>query len=442
MNIFEAVQFLSDEAKKSTTAFDIVAGHSKSEGVSVFQGKVQNTEIFESVGVGIRAFCGAKPGYAYTERLTESALMQTLKDALQHTKLTKDLPISLPHPENHAFRREHYNPHLKDVSLSQMTDLALDIEKRCYALSADVKNVPYLGCQKSESQMIFANSNGVYFESVGNGIGAGAGLVAERNGSRKMGSFDQDKERIEDISAEKIAQKSVERALELLEPQKIVSGKMPVVISERVAGQLLGMYASSFIAEQVQKGQSRLQGKLGQKIAGANLTLLSDPTREDLPGVKTYDAEGTYADTVTVVRDGVLSEFLYNLETAAVEGKKSNGCAARSYGGKVGTAFSNLVVLPGEKTTAELLRLFPCCLLVVKLEGNSGCSAISGDMSIGVQGLYAENGEVLHPVEGATLSANFIDLLETLVAIGSEYPDAFSGLQVPALAFPEISVSN
>ena len=63
-------------------------------------------------------------------------------------------------------------------------------------------------------------------------------------------------------------------------------------------------------------------------------------------------------------------------------------------------------------------------------------------MSIGVQGMYAENGKVLHPVEGATLSANFIDLLETLVAISSEYPDAYTSLQVPALAFPEISVSN
>ena len=71
MNISEAVQFLAEEAKKSATAFDIIGGHSKSEGVSVFQGKVQNTEISESVGVGIRAFKGVKPGYAYTERLTE-----------------------------------------------------------------------------------------------------------------------------------------------------------------------------------------------------------------------------------------------------------------------------------------------------------------------------------------------------------------------------------
>ncbi len=442
MNISEAVEFLADEAKKVATSFDIVAGHSKSEGVSVFKGKVQNTEISESVGVGIRAFKKANPGYAYTERLTESALRQTLADALVHTSLTNPMPIELPHPENRPLRKLPYNPALADVSLSDMASLSMDIESRCLALSNEVTNVPYLGAQKEESHVVFLNSNGVRFERRESGIGAGAGVVAERGASKKLGGYDQNALSFEELSAEKIARKSVERARELLSPSKIKSGKMPVVLSERVAGQVLGMYAANFFAERVQKGQSRLQGKLGQKIAGAGFTLLSDPTREDLPGVRTFDSEGTFADKLTVVRDGVLEEFLYNLETASEEHRKSNGCAARSYAGKVGTAFSNLVVLPGKLTTAELLKLFPRALLVLRLEGNSGCSAVSGEMSIGVQGMFAENGQILHPVEGATLSANFIDLLETLVAVGSEYPDAYTSLVVPALAFPEISVSN
>ncbi len=442
MNITEAVQFLAEEARKSATAFDIVGGHSKSEGVSVFQGKVQNTEISESVGIGIRAFRGENPGYAYTERLTENALRQTLKDALSHTQFTQPLPIELPKPESHPMRKEHFQPELSNVTLSQMADLSVEIERRCFESSETVTNVPYLGCSKGENHSIFANSNGVYFENRGNGIGAGAGVVAERDGSKKMGTYDMEVLDLKDLSAERIAKKAVTRALELLNPSKIESGKMPVVFSERVAGQVLGMYASSFFAEQVQKGQSRLQHQMGKQIAGAKLTLLSDPTREDLPGVRTYDSEGTFAEKVTVVEDGVLSDFLYNLDSARIDGKKSNGAAARSYGGKVGTAFSNLVVLPGRHSTAELLKLFPRCLLVVRLEGNSGCSAISGDMSIGVQGLYVENGQVLHPVEGATLSANFVDLLKSLVAIGKDYPESWSALQVPALAFPEIALAN
>lgn len=442
MNISEAVRFLSDEAKKSATAFDILAGYSKSEGVSVFQGKVQNTEISETVGIGIRAFHGENPGYAYTERLTEDALRQTLKDALSHTEFTHPLSIELPKPSAKPQRKIPYNPETLDIPISKLADVALEIEKRCFEISPEVKNVPYLGAQKDVYHSVFANSNGCLIERKESGICAGAGVVAERGNSKKLGGYDQDVLTLAELSPELIAQKSVERARELLEPSKIPNGKMPIVLSERVAGQILGMYSSSFFASQVQKGQSRLQGKLGTCIAGEKLTLLSDPTREDLPGVRTFDGEGTFADKVFVVRDGILSEFLYNLESAAEEGRESNGSAARSYVGKVGTSFSNLVVLPGEKTTAELLKLFPRCLLVLQLEGNTGCSAVSGEMSIGVQGMYVENGSPVQPVEGATISTNFFELLETLVGIGCEYPEGRTALQVPALAFPSVSISN
>jgi PmbA protein len=88
------------------------------------------------------------------------------------------------------------------------------------------------------------------------------------------------------------------------------------------------------------------------------------------------------------------------------------------------------------------MALFPRSLFITKLEGGSGCNAVSGELSIGAQGFYCENGEVIHPVEGLTLSTNFFDLLKNIVAVGSEYDDRYSTIQVPALAVSSISVSN
>ena len=442
MNINDAVSFLSAEAKKCTTAFDVIAGHSKSEGVSVFQGKVQNTEISESVGIGVRVFNGEKPGYAYTEHLAEDSIRQTLKDALSHTAFTKAIPIELPRPSEYRKLRMPYNEELSKVTLAQMADLSLEIEKKAFALSSKIENIPYLGAGKEESIVVFENSNGVHFENRRNGISAGAGVLAVSGESKKLGAYDKSGLSFSLLSADEIASKAVSRALELLSPSKIDSGKMPVVFSERVAGSLVAMYASSFYAEQVQKGQSRLQGKLGAQIADKCFSLSSDPFREDLPGVKTIDSEGVVAKQINLVQNGKLEDFLYNLETAQIDKRTSNGSAARSYSGKVGTSFSNLIVAPGSQKTEELLKLFPKCFFVVHLDGNSGCSAISGEMSIGAQGLYVENGKIMHPVEGVTLSANFFDLLQSLVAVGNEYPDAYTSIQVPALAFPEIALSN
>lgn len=442
MNLDDAVSFISDSAAKSADAFDVIAGHSRSEGVSVFKGKVQNTEISESVGVGIRVFKNSHPGYAYTERFTEDALSQTVRDALSHCVFTKDIPIELPRPQELRKFAPHYSAEIEKLGLPEMTAMCLDIEKATFAASPEVENVPYLGADKSEGRVIVANGNGLRYESHFNSASAGVGAVALRDGIRKLGVCDRSGRDWNAFDAKKIADTAVSRARELLSPSKIESGKIPVVFSNRVSGSIVSMYSSAFFAEQVQKGQSRLQGLLGKSIATRGFSLVNDPFREDLPGASAFDGEGVPTERVSLVKDGILQSYLYNLETAAREGRKSNGSASRNYSGKVSTGFSNLVVLPGERTTEELLKLFPRCLYVVNLEGNSGCSAISGELNIGAQGIWYENGTPVHAAEGVTLSANFFDLLKLVAAVGSEYNDSYSSIKVPAFAVAEIAVSN
>ena len=113
----------------------------------------------------------------------------------------------------------------------------------------------------------------------------------------------------------------------------------------------------------------------------------------------------------------------------------------RGFGSRMSTAFFNLLVPAGDKTTAELLKLFPKCLLVARLEGNSGCNSVSGELSIGAHGFWCENGVIQHPVDGVTLSGNFFDIIQNIVAVGNEYYSAFSTYKVPALAVSNLAVS-
>ncbi|MDR1759751.1 MAG: TldD/PmbA family protein [Fibrobacter sp.] len=442
LKITEAVSHLAALAGKQADAFDIVGGSSSSEGVSVFQGRLQNTEVSESVGVGIRIFKNGKPGYAHTERLTPEALALTLKDALSHTEFTEELPISLPKPATLPPLKELYNPELDHVSLETMKDFCIEAEKLAFESSPEVENIPYLGADKGKSLFIIANSEGVFYENRTNHIAVGLGAVAARGGDKKIGYYQQAGLDFSKFSASLLGGKAVEHATELLGAGPVPGGNLPVVFSERVAGSLVSMFSSSFLASAVQKGFSRLEGKLGKSIAASGFSLTDDPFREDLPGSQAFDSEGTLSQKIELVRDGVLTDYLYNLESALRAGAESNGCAVRSYSGKVETAFSNLIVAPGELPTSELLKLFPRCLFVVKLEGNSGCSAVSGEISIGAQGFLYENGNAVQAAEGFTLSTNFFDLLQNLVAVGSEYNEFFSSVKVPALAVSEIAVSS
>lgn len=442
MDIRTAVDHLASLAGASAASqFDILAGASRSQGVSVFQGKVQNTEISESVGIGIRVFRGDRPGYAFTERFTAEALAQTLADALSHCEFTEALPIALPGAQKLGGALPTFNKDLENLGLDTLARTCLDIENATRACSPEIENIPYLGADLTHGLTIFANHRGLFHEQRSNAFSIGVGAVASRGETKKMGVYNKGGRDFTKVDTAQIGTMAAQRAVELLGARPITSGPMPVVFSERVAGSLLGMFLPAFYADNAQKGQSRLQGRLGQNIAASCFHLKSDPTRPDLPGSELLDGEGVVPEVLEVVKEGRLCSLLYNLESAAREKRASTGNASRGYSGKVGTAFNNCIVAPGSLSSEALLGLYPRCLLIVKLEGGSGCSAVSGEISIGAQGFLCENGVPVHAVDGITLSSNLFDLLPAIDAVGNAYNDQFSSIRVPALAVQEMSVS-
>ena len=441
MNIIDAVSCMCDLAKSEAEQFDIIASTSHSEGLSVFQGQVQNTEISDSVGLGIRVIKGGRPGYAHTERLTKEAIAQTIKDAVCHTQWTEKVDIELPAPVKIPDDNPNYNPALESLTLADVKDFCIELEKETFARSAEIKNIPYLGADLNRDFSIVANHKGLFYTDKSNSVSVGAGAVAVRDGVSKLGNFVKSSRDWSEISMAEIADKAAAYATELFGAKKIEGGKIPVVFSERISGRIMSMYASPFVAESMQKGTSRLAGKLGAQIASDKLSLVSDPLGANFSHKMYFDSEGSLTRRVDVVKDGVFNEALYNLETAAKDGCASTGNGARDFGSKMSTAFWNMLVPAGNATTADLLKIFPKCLLVARLEGGSGCSSVSGELSIGAHGFWCENGVIQHPVDGVTLSGNFFDIIQNIVGIGNEYYNPFSSVKVPALAVSELAVS-
>jgi PmbA protein len=298
-----------------------------------------------------------------------------------------------------------------------------------------------LGAEIQSSTTIFANSKGVFFEDKRNDFGIGVGAVAERNGVVKMGWYSKSGRDFSIVSAEQISKKTVQRARELLSPKRVAGGSLPVIFSKRISAGMLSIYLSSFYAENAQKGLSRLSNSIGAKIANENFSLSSEPLMPALSGSVVMDCEGILTERLSVVERGEFKSFLYNLESASKEKRKSTGHGARGFSGKASTSFINAVVPTGNLSKEEMLALFPKCFFITHLEGSSGCDSVSGEISIGVQGFYCENGAMLHAADNITISANFFDLLKNIVGVGNEYSDSFSSVKVPSLAISEMAVS-
>ena len=79
---------------------------------------------------------------------------------------------------------------------------------------------------------------------------------------------------------------------------------------------------------------------------------------------------------------------------------------------------------------------------MTQLEGQAGCSPISGDISIGVQGFLYENGRIIQPVENVTLAGNFFEILFNIIGTGDIYQPEITHCFFPALLIDGLSISG
>ncbi len=444
MKLEDALDIICDEAKKQgAEQYDALAGESESLGLELFEGKVKNTEISNSRGIGIRLFKNGRPGYAFTERMTREAILQTVTDAISHTRLTDSVNIDLPEAKQlPSIDLNEYNTELEHIDLEKMKILGLEMEAIALKGDARVENVPYLGAGRSSGSGMIQNSKGVRYYSRHNSISAGIGVVSKEGEQKKMGVYSRGGRSFDIFDAKEMARLAVERSVELLGAKPLSSEELPIVFSNRCSSQIFGMFGSAFYAESVQKGQSRLVDKLNQSIAFEGLTIINDCHRPDLPGSRLFDSEGVLTLPFNVVENGVLHSYLYNLEAAKKEGREPTGNGSRGYSGHAGTAFSNFIVNKGSDSLEELLAKHPRCFLIVKLEGSSGCSSTSGEISIGAQGFLCEQGKIVSPVDRVTISGNFFDLIKKIEGFSDSYFDSFSSMKVPDFLVSSMYVSG
>ncbi|AFM14352.1 TldD/PmbA family protein [Turneriella parva] len=442
MNIQSAITTLAELAAASKAqAFDIVGYDSFSESVEVFEQKISNTEIQSSAALGVRVFCDHRPGIAFTERLTPEALKICLSDAISHTQLTGAVEYSVAEPQPASEKKfDHLSPDFERVALSDLADFSRRLESETRARDARIENVPYTGAGRSSATSYFMNSKGITYEQTHQEFSAYTAAVAAAGDQKKMGFYSNSRPSFSELLPLDFAGIAARRTLEQLGAAPVKSGEYTVLFSNRVAGQILSIYQSSFFADAAQRGQSRLKGRLGERIASPLLTITSAAHDLKLKGSRARDAEGTPTRDIAVVEAGVFTNFLYNLESAGKDKRVSTGNAVRSIGSKASTGFKNLVVSPGNEPAPALLS--GRVLLIDKLEGAAGCSAVSGEMSIGAQGFLYEGGVRVQPVDRITLSANIFDMLQNIEAISNEYNDQYGSVCVPDLLIGKISVAG
>ena len=398
--------------------------HERTFEARAFDGQVESVASAEPRGAGIRVVNDGREGFSYTTDISEPGLSAALDRARANARYAgEDDAVGLADgwTTRPADVAGLIDPTQSDVTAEQKVAFTLALERATRTADARIRTVEDSVYSDSEATVAIATSTGIEGIYARTDAWCYSVPIAEDGGDTEVG-FDFGIARgLNGLDAEEVARRSADRALGVLGATKIPSARMPVVFDPYTAGQFLGVISAALTGEAVQKGRSLFAGKLGERVAGS-ITLVDDGRVDGAPGSAPWDDEGTPTRRTELIKDGVLSSFLYDIVSARRAGTSSTGNASRAgFKSAPGTAPTNMALDPTGPTRAELLVTAGRALLVQDFHGvHAGANPVSGDFSVGATGTLLEAGEPTHAVKEVTIAAPMLDILAGIVAVADD----------------------
>jgi PmbA protein len=222
----------------------------------------------------------------------------------------------------------------------------------------------------------------------------------------------------------------------------ITSGSLPVIFTPSgIASALILPLMTAFNGKTVMEGASPIGSQLGQVVFSPKITLSDDPTLSFRPSSRPCDDEGVASQRTPLIKRGVVTNFLYDLQTAGLAGKHSTGSASRGRG-LPSPSPSAFVFTAGKISFEDMVSDMKDGLIVEELMGAEQGNILGGDFSGNVLlGFRVENGKIVGRVKNTMVSGNVYQLLKNVAAVGND-GRWLGGLYTPSLFFPGISVAS
>ena len=428
-------------------AIEVFVARGDETEIRAYDGEVESLTSATSAGIGVRVIVDHRLGFAWAGSLDESVLAETLDEARDNAAFaTQDEHVALAVPDGvAAVPVDLWDDRLASVPTSAKVDLALAVEAQAQAADPRIRQVSSADYGDGTVEVALVTTTGIRssyrktsgFLSVG--VIAGEGEESQTGGGFSVGrGFDG-------LDPERAVADATERAVRMLGATKGPSARMTVVFDRRVATTLLSVIASALSGEAVAKGRSFFAGRIGEQVAGGVVTLVDDPTDPRAYGAAAYDAEGLACRRNELITGGVLRGFLYDTIAGSRAGVASTGSAVRGgFAGTPGVGCRALTLAPGPEgfDQDDVLRSVGDGLFVQSMTGvHSGVNPISGDFSVGAEGLLIKDGHLAVPVREITVASTLQRMLHSLVAVGAdvEWLPGIAAAQTLAIGDMQIS---
>ncbi len=393
-------------------------------------GEVETLKESGSKSVGVRVFFGKRAASTYSSDFSAAALERMVKSALELAKITSEDPYGgIPEASQLGSLTGDLDLYHEDVySLPgpARIEYARAAEKAALDFDPRIKNSEGGSFEAATGHKVLANSHGFVGEYRRSYCSVAAVPIAQsENGAMQRDywfSVARTLSRLE--PAEKVGKIAAQRTIRRLGARKVKTAQVPIVFDPMVANSILEHIFEGVNGDSVYRGASFLAGKLGQRIAGDNVTVIDD-----------VDGEGVPTRRTLVIENGTLKSYLLNTYTAKKLGLHTTANASRGLAGTPGIGPGNYFLQPGTKTPQQIIAGIQDGLYVTEFLGH-GVNLVTGDYSRGASGLWISGGELAFPVEEITVAGNLKDMFFNVSEIGNDLE--FRG----AVASPTIRIDG
>ncbi|MFX1577287.1 MAG: TldD/PmbA family protein [Promethearchaeota archaeon] len=379
-------------------------------------------------GAGIRAFVDGAWAFAHVSDFTSNGMKKTGQQVAKTALAIRDRVAEKFDLSGPCFQdkiRMKVKQKFIDVPLEEKMALVRMLDDEVHDVDRRIANTQTIYRDLS-TQLYIANSFGTSVWVENSLPRILLRITSKENGIRQRawgetagrGGF----EVLDEIALCKIARESANLAIDLLNSKTVPGGIYDVILDPRLnAAMVHEAFGHPCEADHWVAQNSVLEGLLGHQVGPEFLSIVDDPTMPRERGSFEYDWEGTKTLKRSLVKAGILTELMHNLETATRMEMKPNGAArCQSFMYPPIPRMSNTYMEPGDWDLDELILDTKEGILLCDWNYGYTDHTKGQFMFQASYGYLIKKGEKTQIIRDVSLAGQIVEFLHKIDALGNK----------------------
>ncbi|MFK8039090.1 MAG: metalloprotease TldD, partial [Crocinitomicaceae bacterium] len=376
-------------------------------------------------GVGVRVNNGEKTGFAYSDAITNDGMMKAVLTARSIAKGQAEHASVKVNTQDYPF---HFtdNDVLSKINNAQIIAMLNQMDLAARKIDPRINKV-ICSLATSQDHILVAATDGTLAADIRPLVKLSIQVIANDNKGRMEVGFSGGGGRmtLEELfkmdSKEVFVNQAVQSALTNLEAVAAPAGAMPVVLGAGWPGVLLHeAIGHGLEGDFNRKGTSAFSGKIGQRVASDQCTIVDSGNLSNRRGSLNIDDEGTPSQETVLIEDGILKGYMQDKLNARLMGVKSTGNGRReSFAHLPIPRMTNTYMKNGQYDHEEIIASVKKGIYAENFRGGQ-VDITNGKFVFSASDAFLiENGKITKPVKGVTLIGDGPTVLTKVSMVGN-----------------------